>query len=63
MISLPVSLYNAATNVATPCRFLVDVLSLRSRERLPDDPIAECQLFRTPLLSQCAQASGELLGG
>lgn len=63
MISLPVSLYDAATNVATACRFLEDVLSLRSRKRLPDDLIAECQLLRMPLLPQCAQVSGEILSG
>ena len=63
MISLPVSLYDAATNVATTSRLLEYILSLRSRKRIPDHLIAECQLLSAPLLSQCAQASGEILSG
>jgi hypothetical protein len=63
VIGFPRSLYDTATNMATACRLLEDVLSFQPKERLPDHLIAECQLLVTSFLSERSQACCEILGG
>jgi hypothetical protein len=52
VISLPCSLYGAATDMATASGFFENFLPLQSGERLPDHLITERRCLVTPLLSK-----------